>query len=505
MSPSMNKAGVRCFSSYTEEQLFPDSPRSVSQDCDSEVQIPGTLKVAKRKDCSVRSLDNSNIDASQWERQVIFSLQLCCSQMNRLSLCSTEDQSPKAMIESMQPNKLQPVVSGRRLSHARAKSGMSCFPGPHLTLERIKHALDLERKRHMSQPNQSYISTSSEIQYRSYSSSSLSQPASVDMHRQTLLNQSPSDPLLVEEAILELPLKQGELIEANGSSRYVLPSNLVDLSSGRKQSAEPALARDVGRFTVHSEKHHMYFPARLGLDETFTDNAFFISDTSNDGECGHTINMVATPDGLCLHDTQSTMRLMGKDVSVKTGYSDMVRRRERIMSSDASIDYSFLESYAQQSWLWRTTTLGENHTITSLDKSWNTTLLCDISKDTPFTMFSEPPQVRTYVVPDSELPPRILYPLTDKDLYFHESGLRHQLNSVTFSQQQLPSPYNPEIAGLPSAYRNVGVGCHLPDAGGPALGLSFTSTMQSQLHLPHSSFENSRLDMSSINHPAELN
>lgn len=214
--------------------------------------------------------------------------------------------------------------------------------------------------------------------------------------------------------------------------------------------------------------------------------------------------MVANSDGWCLHDTQSTMRLMGKDVSVKTGYSDIVRRGERIMSSDASIDYSFLESYAQQSWLWRTTTLGENHTITSLDKSWNTTLLGDTSKDTPFTMFSEPPQVRTYVVPDSELPPTILYPLTDKDLYFHESGLGQQLNSVTFSQQQLPFPSNPEIAGLPSAYRNVGVGCHLPDAGGPSLGLPFTSTMQSQLHWPHSSFENSRSDMSSIN-PVELN
>lgn len=168
------------------------------------------------------------------------------------------------MLESMQPNKFQPVVSERRLSHAGAKSGLSCLPRPHLTLERIKYALDLERKRHVSQPNQSSISTLNEIQYKSCSSS-LFQPASVDMHHQTLLNQSPSVPLVVEEAILELPLSlQGELVEANGSSRYVLPSNLVDLSSGRKQSAEPALARDVGRIPVHSEKHHMYFPARLG-------------------------------------------------------------------------------------------------------------------------------------------------------------------------------------------------------------------------------------------------
>ena len=237
MSPTMNNAGVRCFS-YTDEELFPDSPRSVSQDCDSEFQTPGTLKVAKRKVCWVRSLDKSNVDAPQCERQVRFSLQLCCSRMNRLSLCSAaEDQPPKVLsndktsedmlVESRKLNKSQPVVSERRLSHARAKSGPSCFPGPHLTLERIKDALDLEIKRHLA-PNQSSVSTSSEIHYRSCSSS-FSQPVS-------LLNQSPFDPLLVEEAILELPLNlQGELVEANGSSRSaavendVLLSNLVDL------------------------------------------------------------------------------------------------------------------------------------------------------------------------------------------------------------------------------------------------------------------------------------
>ncbi|KAH0865329.1 hypothetical protein HID58_082540 [Brassica napus] len=503
MSPTMNNAGVRCFS-YTDEELFPDSPRSVSQDCDSEFQTPGTLKVAKRKVCWVRSLDKSNVDAPQCERQVRFSLQLCCSRMNRLSLCSAaEDQPPKVLsndktsedmlVESRKLNKSQPVVSERRLSHARAKSGPSCLPGPHLTLERIKDALDLERKRHLA-PNQSPVSTSSEIHYRSCSSS-FSQPVS-------LLNQSPFDPLLVEEAILELPL------------------NLqVDLSRGRKHSAEPALAIDVGRPPVYNEKQYKYYPARLGLDETFTENAFFISD-ADDGECGHTINlpkeealnqnlssrhMVATPDGLCLHDTQSTMRLMGKDVSVKTGYSE----GERIIASDASIDYSFLESYAQQSWLWRTTTLGESHSITSLDKSWNTTLLCDTSKD-HFPMFCESPQVRTYVVPDSELPPTVMYPcgslvscpLTDKDLYFHESGLGQQLNSVTFSDQQLP--FLPEIGGLPSAYRNNGVVGLLPDVREPSFGIPFTSTAQSQLHWPQSSFESSRFDISSIN-PSELN
>ncbi|WZZ17888.1 hypothetical protein YC2023_110977 [Brassica napus] len=516
MSSSVNKVGVRCLS-YTEEELFSDSPRLVSQDCDSEFQTPRTLKVAKRKICSVRSLGKSSIDAPQCERQVRFSLQLCCSQMNRLSLCSAaEDQPPKVLSNDKTSEDM--LVESRKLDHARAKSGLSCLPGPHLSLERIKDALDLERKRRVAQPNQSSISTSSEIHYRSCSSS-FSQPVS-------LLNQLPSDPLLVEEAILDLPLNlQGELVETNGSSRSeavendVLLSNLVDLSSGRKHSAEPALAIDVGRPPVPSEKHHMYYPARLGLDE----NAFFISDT-NDGECSHTINlpkqealcqklgsrdMVATPDGLCLYNTQSTMRLMGKDVSLGTSYSDMVTRGERIIPSDPSIDYSFLGSYAHQSWLWRTTTLGENHTTTSLDKSWNTTLLCDTSKD-HFPMFCEPPQVRTYVVPDSELPPTVMYPcgslvscpLTDKDLYFHESGLGQQLNSVTFSHEQLP--FLPEIGGLPSAYRNNGVVGLLPDIREPSFGFPFTSTTQSQLHWPQSSFDNSRFDMSSIS-PSELN
>ncbi|CDY49253.1 BnaA09g55320D [Brassica napus] len=493
-----------------------NSPRLVSQDCDSEFQTPRTLKVAKRKICSVRSLGKSSIDAPQCERQVRFSLQLCCSQMNRLSLCSaSEDQPPKVLSNDKTSEDM--LVESRKLDHARAKSGLSCLPGPHLSLERIKDALDLERKRHLA-PNQSSVSTSSEIHYRSCSSS-FSQPVS-------LLNQSPFDPLLVEEAILDLPLNlQGELVEANCSSRSaavendVLQSNLVDLSSGRKHSAEPALAIDVGRPPVYNEKQYKYYPARLGLDETFTENAFFISD-ANDGECGHTINlpkqealnqnlssrhMVATPDGLCLDNTQSTMRLMGKDVSVKTGYSE----GERIIPSDASIDYSFLESYAQQSWLWRTTTLGESHSITSLDKSWNTTLLCDTSKD-HFPMFCEPPQVRTYVVPDSELPPTVMYPcgslvscpLTDKDLYFHESGLGQQLNSVTFSHEQLP--FLPEIGGLPSAYRNNGVVGLLPDVREPSFGIPFTSTTQSQLHWPQSSFDNSRFDMSSIS-PSELN
>ncbi|CAN6978355.1 unnamed protein product [Brassica rapa subsp. trilocularis] len=516
MSSSVNKVGVRCLT-YTEEELFPDSPRLVSQDCDSEFQTPRTLKVAKRKICSVRSLDKSSIDAPQCERQVRFSLQLCCSQMNRLSLCSaSEDQPPKVLSNDKTSEDM--LVESRKLDHARAKSGLSCLPGPHLSLERIKDALDLERKRRVAQPNQSSISILSEIHYRSCSSS-FSQPVS-------LLNQSPFDPLLVEEAILDLPLNlQGELVEANCSSRSaavendVLQSNLVDLSSGRKHSAEPALAIDVGRPPVPSEKHHMYYPARLGLDE----NAFFISDT-NDGECSHTINlpkqealcqklgsrdMVATPDGLCLYNTQSTMRLMGKDVSLGTSYSDMVTRGERIIPSDPSIDYSFLGSYAHQSWLWRTTTLGENHTTTSLDKSWNTTLLCDTSKDR-FPMFCEPPQVRTYVVPDSELPPTVMYPcgslvscpLTDKDLYFHESGLGQQLNSVTFSHQQLP--FLPDIGGLPSAYRNNGVVGLLPDVREPSFGIPFTSTTQSQLHWPQSSFDNSRFDMSSIS-PSELN
>ncbi|CAH8392492.1 unnamed protein product [Eruca vesicaria subsp. sativa] len=327
---------------YNCEELFQDSARSVSQDCGFEFQIPRTLKVAtKRKVCSVRSTD-----ASQCESQVRDSLKLCCSQMNRLSLSSAvEDQSRKVMLnvhasdnmvfESTQRNKFQPVVSERRLlSHARAESSLSCFPGPHLTLERVKDALDLERKRHVSQPNQSS------------NSASLSQPASVAMRSRTLLNQSPFDPFLVEEAISGFPLNlQGDLVEANGS------------------------------------------------------------------------------------------------------------------------------------------------------------------KDTLFPMFCEPPQVGTYVVPDSELPPTLLYPcgslvscpLTDKDLYFHEYGLGQQLNSVTFSQKQLPFPYNPEIAGLPSYYSNVGgVDCLLPDAREPSFGLPFTSTTQSQLHLPQ--FESSRLDMSYINH-----
>ncbi|KAF8110701.1 hypothetical protein N665_0079s0020 [Sinapis alba] len=524
--PSMSKAGVRCFSYTEEEELFPDSSKPVSQDLDSELQIPRTLKVAKRKVCSVRSLDKSSIDASQCETQVRVSLHLCCSQMNRLSLCSVaEDQSAKVMsndktsdnmlLESKQVNKFQPVVSERRLSHALVQSSMSCFSGSHLTLERIKDALDLERKRHVSQPNQSSISASSENHYRSCSSS-LSQPASVAIHRQTLLNQSHFNPLLVEEAMSGFPLNlQGELVEANGSFRSagaendILLSSFVDLSSG----TEPALATDVGRFTVHSVKHNKYYPARLGLDETFTENAFLVSDTNNP----HTINlpkqealfqnlsnrnMVTNSDGLCLHDTQSTMRLMGKDVSVKTGYSDVVGRGE-IIASDPSMDYSFLGSYAQQSsWLWRTATLGESHSITSLDKS---------SKD-PFPMFCEPhvglaPQDRTAVVPDSELPSTLLHPcgslvscaFTDKDLYFHETGLGQQLNSVTFSQQQLPFPSNPEIAGLPSDDKNVGVVGLLPDVREQSLGLPFSctdSTRQSLLHWPQSSFESSRLDVS---------
>lgn len=218
--------------------------------------------------------------------------------------------------------------------------------------------------------------------------------------------------------------------------------------------------------------------------------------------------MVANRDVLCLHNTQATMRLMGKDVSVGTSYSDMVRTDERIIAPDASIDCSFLETHTHQSWLWRRTTLGisENHSSTSLDKNWNRNLFCE-----PHVGLA--PQARTAVVPDSEFPPTILYPcgslvsscpLTDKDLSFHGSGLRQQPNSFTFSQQQVPFPSNPEIAGLPSDHSNVGIGLLL-DARKPSFGLPFSytnSTRQSQSHWPQRSFESSRSAMSFID-PAE--
>ncbi|CAH2063623.1 unnamed protein product [Thlaspi arvense] len=566
----------------TGEEIFQISPKSVTQDWDSEFQIPGILK-AKRKVCSLRSPDKSSIDDS---RHVgfsdpseifshFFSVELCCSQMNRLSLFSAEDQSSsgndkkRKVISNdqtsdnmqLESRQFHPVVSERRLSHARAKSGLSCFPKPHLSLERIKDALDLERQGHVvAQP----ISTSSESPYGSCSSSS--QLESADMQCGTLLNESPFDPLLVEwmqqqsvfntrqrhveveEAVSGFPLNlQGELVETdgdgrtrfdrsrlgNGSSRSAsaendaILRNLVDFSSVKKHSTETEIAKDVGRSSVHHQKRHNYYPARLGIDETFTEKAFFISDT-NDGECHQTVlspvsqvnprshtmnlnqsfssrNMVANRDGLCLHNSQATMRLMGNDVSVGTSYSDMVRTGERIIAPDASMG-----RYTQQSWLWRTTALGilENHSTTTLDKNWNINMLCDTSKD-PYPWLCEPHvglarQVRTAVVPDSGYPPTILhpcvslasFPLADKDLFsFHESGLEQQLNSVTFSQQQLlPFLSNPEINGLPSDYSNVGIGL-LPDARNPSLGLPFSctdSTRQAKPHWPPSSYESSR-------------
>ncbi|ESQ44202.1 hypothetical protein EUTSA_v10005808mg [Eutrema salsugineum] len=558
--------------SYTEEELFPNSPKSVRQEWDSEFQIPGILK-AKRKVCSVSSPDEFNIDASQCERHVrfsdqsemisqlennLFSVERCCSQMNRLSLFSAEDQSPgndmkwkvtsneltsdSIQLGSRQQNKFQPVVSERRLSHALTNSGLSCFPRPHLSLERIKDALDLQNEGPVAQPIQSFLSTSSESPYRSCSSSL--QPASADMQCGTLLNESPFDPFLVEwmqksalyrqkhleEAISGCPLNlQGELVEANGegcrsfdrsglstaSSRSasagndILLGNLVDFSSGKTYSTEPALAKDVERYPVHKEKRNKYFPARLGVDENFIEKPFFSSDT-NVGECGQTVlspvsedypmshtinlpkldalnqnlisrNMVANRDGLCMHNTQATMRLIGKDVSVGKSYSDMVRTGERIMAPDASIDYSFLGSYTHHSWLWRTTILGvsENHSNTTIDRNWNRDLLCDTSKD-PFPRFFEPhvglaSQARTAVAPDSEFPPTMLspcgslkcFPLTEKDLSFHDYGL---------GQQQLP---------FPSDYSNiVGIGL-LPDARNPSFGLPFSCTDSTRQSKPH--------------------
>ncbi|CAA7060731.1 unnamed protein product [Microthlaspi erraticum] len=561
MSLNRKKAGVRCLS-YTEEDLFPDSPKSVSQDWDSEFKIPGNLKV-----CSVRSPDKSKSYASQSEKHVRFSdnngilshlekngfsVEQCCLNMSKLSLFAAEDQSSvgdkKMVVVSNGNMQFQSAVSERRLSHARGNSSLSCFAGPHLSQERIKDALDLERKRHVDQPVQPFISDLSESLYRSCSSSF--QHTSADMHCRTLLYQSPFDPFQVEriqrhveaDAIPGFTLNvQGELVEANGegcrslgtgcsisasAENDLLLKNSVDFSSGKKHSTDPAITKDGGKIPVHNERRLKYFPARLGIDEIFTE----------DGECGqtvhspvpqvnptsHTLNlhqnvtsrdMVADSDGLCLHNTQATMRLMGKDVSVGTSYSDLLRAGQRIIAPDASVDCPFLESHTQQSWLWPRTTLGisENHSAASLDKNWSRNLLCDPSKD-PYPLFWEPsvclaPEART------EFPPTFLYPcgshvpcpLTDKDLSFHGYGSGQQLNSFTFSHQQLlPFQSHPEI---PCDYNNVGIG-HLPDARKPSFGLPFSctdSTRQPQPHYwPQSSFESSsRLGMPCITNPAE--
>lgn len=553
---------------------------SVSKVHDSEFQIPAILK-AKRKVCFVRSPDDkSKTYVPQCERPHVrfadqsenlsqlkkntASLELCCLEMSRLSLSSSEDHSPvndkqvKVVmssdltsavmhLESRQQSKFQPAVS---------KSNLSCFLGPHLSSqERVKDALDLERKEHVAQPIQPF--TSSER-----TCSSFPPHVSAGMHSGTLLYQSPFDPLLVEwmqksvlytqrlveEPILGFPLNlQGDLVDANGegcrsfdrsglctassksTENDLLLGNVVDFSSEKKHSTEPALAKDSA---AHNEKRLRYFPARLGLDETFTEKAYFTN--TNDGECGynvhppvsevnprsHTINMskqnglnqnlnnrnvISKRDGLCLQNTQATMRLMGKDVSVGTSYSGMVRTGERIIVPDASIDYSFLGSHTHQSLLWRRTTLevSENYSTTTLDKSWNQALLHDTSKD-PFPLFSEPhvslaSQSRTDVVPDFEFPPTILnpccslasFPLSYKDLNFHGSDLGLP-NSFTFSQQQLPFPSN---------YNNVDIGL-LPDARKPSFGLPFScadSTRRSLAPWPQNSFESSCSGMSFIN------
>lgn len=530
MSLSRKKAGVRCLS-YTGEDLFPDSPKSVSQDWDySEFQIHGISK-AKRKACSVKNPDKSKIYASQSERHVrfsdnsgilsqlekyIFSLEQCCLDMSRLSLFAAEDQSsvgdkktvvvPNDQISYNMQMQFQPVVSEKRLSHGR-----SC--------------------------------------------SSSSQPASADMHCGTLLYQSPFDPFQVEwaqksvlrrernveEAILGVPLNlQGELVEANGegctsfdrsslgtcssisasAAKGLLPKNLVGFSSAKKHSTDPAIPKDgLGKIPVQNERRHKYFPARLGIDETFTEN----------GECGQTVHSSVPQvnpmesavrhlnlnQNLNIRDTQATMRLLGKDVSVGPSYSDLVRAGERIIAPDASVDCPFLGSHARQSWLWRRTTVGisENHSTTSLDKNWSRNLLCYTSND-PYPLFREPnvclaPEARTAVVPDSEFQCGSLVscPLTDMDLSFHGYGLGQQLNSFAFSQQQLlPFQSNPEIAGLSCEYNNVGIGL-LPDVRKPSFGLPFTctdSTRQPQPHYwPQSSFESSNLGMSYIINPAE--
>ncbi|KAL1189785.1 hypothetical protein V5N11_036264 [Cardamine amara subsp. amara] len=569
---------------------------SVSNDHASEFQIPAILK-AKRKVCFVASPDKSKkLDvpwcevhasfpgqsASQLKKHIA-SLELCCLEMNRLSLSSTKDQSPviddkqtKVMsndqisavmhFESRQQNMFQPANSETQLTHSRAESDLSCVPGPHFSSqERIKEALDLERKGHVAQPIQSFISATSESPYRPCSS--FSQPASADMHCGTFPYQSPFDPFLVEwmqksvlyrqrhveESIMGFPLNlQGELVEANGEScrsfdrsglgtgsskdaskeNALLLGNLVDSSSGKKHSSEPTFAKDgAGILPAPNEKRHNYFPARLGIDETFSEKALFISDT-NDGECSDTVhssvseanprsntinlsqqnglnrnlnirNVVSSRDGLCLQNTQGTMRLMGKDVSVGTSYSDMVRTGERIIAPDASIDYSFLGSHIHQSWLWRRTTLGvsETHTTTTLDKNWNNTLHHNTPKD-PFPLFCEPlgslaSQSRT--IPNSEFPPTILnpccsltsFPWSDKDLSFHGSGLG-QPNSLTFSQQQQT---------FPSYYNNADIRL-LDDATKPYFGLCTDSTLRSQPPLPQASAETSCYGLSFMN-PAE--
>ncbi|KAG7561356.1 hypothetical protein ISN45_Aa05g027830 [Arabidopsis thaliana x Arabidopsis arenosa] len=555
--------------------LCSNKARLVSNDHDSEFQIPAIFK-AKRKVCFVRSPDKSKThvsfsdhagNLSQLEKSTVSS-ELCCLEMNRLSLSgnhsqrknhsSVNDKQVKVMstdqtstvmhFETRQQYKFQPAVS---------KSDLSCFLGPQLSLqERVKDALDLERKEHVAQPIQSFISTSSESPYRACPS--FSQPVSADMHRGTLLYQSPFDPLLVEwmqkealyrqrhvgEAILGFPLNlEGELVDANGEAcrsfdrsglctsssksasagNDLLLGNLVDFSSEKKHSTEPALAKDSA---ARNEKRHKYFPARLGLDETFTEKAYFTN--TNDGECGytvhssvsevnprsHTINMskqscvkqnlnsgkvISKRDGLCLQNTQATMRLMGQDVSVST------RTGDRFIAPDASIDYSSLWSHTHQSWLCQRTTLevSMSHSTTTLDKNCNRALLRDTSKD-PFPLFCEPhvslaSQSRAYVGPDSILNPccsLASLPLSDKDLNFHGSGLGLP-NSFTFSQQQLPFPSN---------YTNVDIGL-LPDARKPSFGLPFScadSTRRSQAPWPQSSFENSCSELSFINPSEQL-
>ncbi|XP_019099862.1 PREDICTED: uncharacterized protein LOC104781790 [Camelina sativa] len=568
---------------------------SVSEDHGSEFQIPAIL-MAKRKGSFVTSPDKSKTQCERHHhvlfsdqcgsptqlKEIAASLELCCLEMNKLSLSSSEDQSsvadkqPKVMsndqnsavmhLKSRQQVKFhQPAVSERKPSHAQAKSDFSCFLGLHLSShERVKDALDVEREGHLVQPIQSFISTASESPYRSCSAFS-PKPASADLHCGTLPYQSPFDPLLVEwmqnsviynrqrhvgEAILGFPLNlQGDLVDATGEScrsfdrsglctgssksgtteNDLLLANVMDFSSEKKHLTEPELAKDS---VVHNEKRHKYFPARLGLDETFTEKAYFTN--TDDKECGHTVhspvsevnprshaidmwkqnslhrnldnrNMISKRDGLCLQNSQATMRLMGKDVSVGTSYSGTVRTGERIIAPDASTVYSSLGSHTHQSLLWRRTTLevSQNYSTTTLEKSWSQALLHDISKDLfPLsceTHVSLASQSRTDVVPNSGFPPTIMnpccslasFPWSDRDLSVHGYGLGEP-NSFTFSQQQLP---------FPSIYNNVDIGLQ-HDARKPPFGLPFScadSTRRSQAPWPQSSFESSGSGMSFIN------
>ncbi|XP_010527559.1 PREDICTED: uncharacterized protein LOC104804894 [Tarenaya hassleriana] len=308
-----------------------------------------------------------------------------------------------------------------------------------------------------------------------------------------------------EDAFMVFPLNlQGELVSVDGfcprgydrqltsclgtvspkslSAETELLSGNVFSNMKKHIATETAYAKNgLDLFSVRNQRYPKYFPARFGVDETFSEKANAISDI-NHREISQSVHPPGSSlgwksrwndlienrkrksmvDDMPFYNTPATMRLMGKDVTVGTSSSNMqisgagkVRTNEGIIARNApfTLPPSHGSLSGNHRWPWLTTRGNpENALRMPSDNMRNPSFHVESAKEDPVHCF----RATTSLIPDQRFRMDTSYSVFDSDLSFQGSAWS-QPNSFTIN---LRPPF-PSVS--PLRYSNVDIDLNYVD------------------------------------------